>query len=311
MRFTQFNAVPTSINPAFAGIADEARLVSIYRNQWAALPQAFTGYHVAHDWYNRDLRSGYGILFSQEQAGSGALRNTRIAVQYAYEVPLGNGWRFRPALQLGAGSRAIDISALTFTDQLIREDDNASVEAPAGAARNYFDLGAGGVVVGQQAWVGFSADHLNTPDESLNDSYIDPLGIRLSAHGGYRFALGHHPRAKRESDLILAFNYTAQDQFDQLDMGVYYDAKPFQFGIWYRGIPHAVNPDGSRDIDGVSAILGYGVDDWNVGYSYDITLSQLGLGTTGGSHEIVLRYTWKTDRRNRPTMNRHIPCPSF
>jgi len=53
LRYTQYNAIPTSINPAFAGSLDEARLVSVYRNQWAAMPGAYVGWHVAADWYNR------------------------------------------------------------------------------------------------------------------------------------------------------------------------------------------------------------------------------------------------------------------
>ena len=97
LRYTQYNAIPTSVNPAFAGSLDDARLATVYRNQWAAMPGAYVGWHVAADWYNRNLNSGFGILMSQEEAGAGGLSTTRIAGQYAYEIPLGNGWRLRPA----------------------------------------------------------------------------------------------------------------------------------------------------------------------------------------------------------------------
>ena len=70
LRFTQYNAIPTSINPAFAGSLDEARLVSVYRNQWASMPGSYVGWHVAHDWFNRDLNSGFGMLFSATNASS-------------------------------------------------------------------------------------------------------------------------------------------------------------------------------------------------------------------------------------------------
>ena len=36
LRYTQYNAIPTSVNPAFAGSLDDARLATVYRNQWAA-----------------------------------------------------------------------------------------------------------------------------------------------------------------------------------------------------------------------------------------------------------------------------------
>ena len=40
LRYTQYNAIPTSVNPAFAGSLDDARLATVYRNQWAAMPGA-------------------------------------------------------------------------------------------------------------------------------------------------------------------------------------------------------------------------------------------------------------------------------
>jgi hypothetical protein len=129
MRFTQYNAIPTSLNPAYAGASEHSRLVTAYRNQWSALPQAYTGWHVAHDWYQRDIRSGFGILISNELAGSGALRNARAAFQYAYEIPLGGGRRIRPALQAAVGNRSIDMSRLTFSDQLVRGGAATSIEA--------------------------------------------------------------------------------------------------------------------------------------------------------------------------------------
>ena len=60
-QFTQFNAAPTSINPAYAGVSGKARLASIYRTQWTALPQAFTGFHLAYDRPTLDKRIGYGF----------------------------------------------------------------------------------------------------------------------------------------------------------------------------------------------------------------------------------------------------------
>ena len=311
LRFTQYNAVPTSISPAFAGSLDRARLVSVYRNQWANMPGSYVGWHVAHDWFNRNLNSGFGVLFSQEEAGSGGLSTTRFALQYAYEVPLGNGWRLRPALQAGIGNRSINIQNLTFGDQLIRGPQVSTIEDRPSVAQNYFDFGTGLLLVGQKTWLGFSLDHLNTPDESLNPSFIDPMDILVSIHGGFRMSLLDRVHRKDYGDLVVAFNYMAQDQFDQLDLGIYYDTKPISIGIWYQGLPFGHTIEGGTDVDAISILLGYGNDDWKIGYSYDMTLNKLGLGTTGGSHEIVLSATWQTFRRNKPQLPRYMPCPIF
>jgi hypothetical protein len=37
-QFTQFNAAPTSFNPAYAGVSGQARLATLYRAQWTSLP---------------------------------------------------------------------------------------------------------------------------------------------------------------------------------------------------------------------------------------------------------------------------------
>ena len=70
-QFTQFNAAPTSINPAYAGVSGKARLASLYRTQWTALPQAFTGFHFAYDRLPLTNESVMGLA-SHEQAGAGA-----------------------------------------------------------------------------------------------------------------------------------------------------------------------------------------------------------------------------------------------
>jgi len=310
MRFTQYNAIPTSLNPAFAGASDQARLVTAYRNQWSALPQAFTGWHVAHDWYRRDLHSGFGLLISSESAGSGALRNSRVALQYAYEIPVGRGRRIRPALQIAGGNRSIDMSRLTFTDQLVRGGAETSIEAPPSAAQSYIDLGAGAVYIGKRSWIGFAADHVNRPDESLNPEYLDAMGIRTSTTGGFRMKVGDAMRRRNRPDMIFAFNYITQDQFNQMDLGIYYDTRPVSIGLWYRGLPFGHSVEGSTDIDAISAVLGYGTNSWKIGYSYDFTVSTLGLNTTGGSHEVVLKYAWNTNH-HRTDRTRNLPCPDL
>lgn len=312
MRFTQYNAIPTAVNPAYVGITDRARLTSIYRNQWSGMPNGFIGYHVGYDWYNRDINSGFGVLFSKEQAGAGALSTTRIAVQYAYDANFGHGWSFRPSLQLGGANRSVDMGRLIFGDQLIREGETGSLEGPIGASNSYLDFAAGGLLIGPHMWLGYSADHVNTPNASLYEGYTELLPVKHSAHGGFRMDIGaNNPRSRSEADFVVAFNYMKQGIFDQMDVGMYYDLSPLSVGLWWRGLPIGHTVEGGHDVDALSFIIGYGEKDWQIGYSYDITVSTLGLSTTGGSHEIVLRCLWDHDRRNRPTVPRALPCVSF
>ena len=123
-QFTQFNAAPTSFNPAYAGVSGKARLASLYRAQWTGLPQAFTGFHLAYDRPTLDKRMGFGFLLSNEQAGAGALSRMQLMAQAAHNLRLNRRMNLRMGMQLGFGARSIDMGGLVFMDQILR--DNAA-----------------------------------------------------------------------------------------------------------------------------------------------------------------------------------------
>jgi hypothetical protein len=54
--------------------------------------------------------------------------------------------------------------------------------------------------------------------------------------------------------------------------------------------------------------LGITTEKFRIGYSYDLTVSQLG-GVTGGSHEISMGINLKCKKRIKDF--RGISCPSF
>ena len=87
-QFSQFYAVPTYVSPAFAGTSLQSRFGMAYRNQWPSIPGAFVTYNFAFDHYMKNLNSGIGVLATHDKAGSGGLRYTSVAVQYAYEIEL-------------------------------------------------------------------------------------------------------------------------------------------------------------------------------------------------------------------------------
>ena len=310
LHFTQFNAAPTSINPGYAGAAEQARAVSLYRSQWANLPQAYTGFHFAYDRPLLNQNGGIGVLVSHEEAGAGALQSSRIAFQYAYELKIGPRTYVRPALQGGLVSRSVNVSDLTFMDQLLRQDATTTLEDGIMSGKQYTDLGTGVLMVSRGFWLGASADHLNRPNSSLSNNYIERLDVRFSAHGGGRIPLLRGPRAKSAKDVVVAFNYTKQGNIDQFDIGTYYDLDFMTLGVWYRGIPLLQKAaDESIDVDALSFIFGFGTNVWHVGYSYDITLSKLGTMSSGGSHELSLKYMWDVARKH--TQSKSPPCVQY
>ena len=159
---------PDIHQPAYAGVSGKARLASIYRTQWTALPQAFTGFHLAYDRPTLDKRIGYGFLVSNEQAGAGALSRFQFMGQAAHNLRLNRKLNLRSGMQLGFGARSIDFDNLVFTDQLLRDNAAMSVETPTDRGRNYLDMGAGFMLLSRRTWLGMSANHLLSPNASLN-----------------------------------------------------------------------------------------------------------------------------------------------
>jgi type IX secretion system PorP/SprF family membrane protein len=309
-QFTQFNAAPTTINPAYAGVSGQARLASIYRSQWTALPQAFTGFHLAYDRPSLDKRLGFGVLLSNEQAGAGSLNRFQFAGQASHNLRLSRGMNLRSGMQVGFGARSIDMTNLVFMDQLLRDNAAVSLEQGLGMGRQYLDMGAGFMLLTRTFWVGASANHLTSPNVSLNPDLPERLAVLFQGHGGARIHLARGPRARVTKDVVVSWKYMQQGDRNQLDLGAYYDMSLFTLGLWYRGIPVQQAADGTLDVDAVSVVFGFGNKDFKMGYSYDIALNRLGLLGSGGSHEFSVKYLWDVSRRRDPRPTVH-PCVDY
>ena len=105
-----------------------------------------------------------------------------------------------------------------------------------------------------------------------------------------------------------SFNFKTQDDFDQLDIGVYFTLEPIIFGLWYRGIPIQTF-GGVPSNEAIIAMAGFQVGQTTIGYSFDYTISELTIGT-GGAHEVSLTYQFSlSDPRKPPRDIRELRCP--
>lgn len=314
-QFTQFYASPLTLNPAFAGTSLQSRAAMNYRNQWASLPKAFVAYTAAYDQYVPEINSGFGLLISHDRAGTGALSYTSVALQYAYEIKLTRKISLRPAISFGYGSTYLDVDRLTFGDQLARGDGatttldpdrNRFTQEPVGAA----DFGSGAVLYADKFWFGVAIHHINEPVQSIigNETV---LPRRYSVHGGLRFKLSDVGAFSKRQYIVPAFHYQSQGMFDQLDLGFYYEYAPLTFGLWYRGLPGFKNNNyGYLNHDALAFLVGYEINNYKIGYSYDVTISRM-TTRSGGSHEISVVYEWASRKRKKQSKRRVIPCAKF
>jgi type IX secretion system PorP/SprF family membrane protein len=323
-QFSQFYAAPLYLNPAFAGSTGQARVGLNYRNQWPSLDANFTTMSVYGDYFIEDKKSGVGLLISRDVEGLAGLRSLQIGAQYSYELEITKQLGFRPGFQVAMFQRDVNFDKLTFGDQFDPVTGNiinseTAEQFNTNFSKFFVDLAAGGVLFTRTAWLGVAAHHLNRPNQSIIDERSQ-LPIKYSVHGGFKFKMrpgvqgsGVYMR-NTERSISPAIQYRHQGQFDQLDLGVYFTLEPIVVGTWYRGVPFkAVN--GFVNNESIVLLLGFAKlgakDAINIGYSFDYTISKLGIGS-GGAHEFSLVYTWPMRNPRKPPADKLvIPCPDF
>ncbi|MEO7992642.1 MAG: type IX secretion system membrane protein PorP/SprF [Chryseolinea sp.] len=323
-QFSQFYAAPLYLNPALTGATGQARVGMNYRNQWPAIDANFTSVSVYADVFIEDKRSGLGMIMTRDTEGLAGLRSLSLGLQYSYELEITKNIGFRPGVQVAIFNRDINFDKLTFGDQY--DQNTGQFINPQTAetfntysSKTFVDLSFGGVFFTKNAWLGVSAWHLTQPNQSLIGEN-SPLPRKYSVHGGFKFRMkpgvvgsGVYAR-KSERSISPAVQYRHQGKFDQLDVGMYFTFEPIVLGTWYRGIPFK-NVNGFVNNESIVLMLGFvklgAKDALNIGYSYDYTVSKLGIGS-GGAHEISLVYTWPIrDPRKPPRDKLIIPCPDF
>ena len=317
-QFSQFYAAPLYLNPAFAGSSELARVGINYRNQWPGYPTNFVTYSGYFDYYFDEYNSGVGLLLFNDVEGLAGLRTNSVALQYSYQLGITDGLMFRAGLEGSYVMQNIDKGNLIFGDQIDFDgqfkdvtDDNI---INADFRNNHFDFGAGGLLYSDRFWFGFSASHLLTPVNSLIGS-DNTIARKYSAHMGYKFLLPtatdfNFPGGYRDISITPTVQYKLQGQFSQLDAGLYFTYEPFVFGTWYRGLPFKP-VEGISNHESLIFLVGISTNGLHIGYSFDYTLSKLGIAT-GGAHEVSIRYEFFLGDPRKPPKNvRQIPCPKF
>lgn len=310
--FSQFYASPLYINPGFTGATDEHRFITNMRLQWPSLPKAFNTYAFSYDHNMSGFNSGIGLLVSADQAGSAGQLTTNAGLLYSYKLQLNRKVVISPGLYFGFGNRTLDISKAVFGDQLGRNGVSDDPAARDVRTARWLDVGTGLIIYSKKYWFGFSGQHLNNPNQSLL-TIESRLPVKYSVHGGARIPLYQGLREKsRISSLAPAFVYQQQGNFSQLDVGLHFIYDPVVTGLWFRGAPLFKEEFGGEvSRDAVVFVFGLRYDFFDIGYSYDFTISRVGPAG-GGAHELSLQVLLSFPESNRmKKKDKVLPCPAF
>lgn len=325
-QFSQFYAAPLYINPGFTGASGYTRFGINYRNQWPNLEASFNTFSFYADHYLPNVNSGIGMIITSDKEGVAGLNSTNIGLSYAYQLKITDNLIFSPGVQFNYFMRSANWADLVFADQI--DPITGIITGPTGDPViinttgdqvNFLDISVGGVFYTRTLFLGAALQHITEPNQSFIDDGESILPQRLTVHGGLKIKIGEGPLRKdltysrAERSITPVFQYKKQGQFSQVDLGAYIHLEPVNFGLQYRGIPFSPfeATDGTTfpNNEALVFILGVTTNSFNIGYSYDYTLSELGP-SSGGAHEFSMTYFLNFNKPQRVPRNRwRIPCP--
>ena len=298
--FTQFYANPLYLNPAFAGSARCPRFTLNYRNEWPALSGVYNTYHASYDQHIDAISGGIGLMAMQDNAGTGGiLKRTWLSGVYSYQMNVTRDFSIAAGFQVTYAQLSVDWNKLTFGDQIDPKKGfvyltNEITNAQFSGKKSSIDFSSGILGYSRRYFFGFAVDHLTQPDEALVGGK-SVLPMKIVGHVGAVIPL---EVAKDGSETTISPNilYMQQLNIQQLLLGMYFSKGPLTAGLWYR---HQ---------DAFILLVGFQQPTFKIGYSYDVTVSNLATASAG-AHEISLQYIFACKPKKKKF--RTISCPSF
>ncbi len=285
-QYTQYFFHTMAMNPGYAGSENRICATLIHRDQWAGLTDGpETSAATIHSNLNRRYIQGIGIHLLNDQIGP--LSNQAFSLSLAHRLFVGPG-ELGIGLNVGGFQRSLsgDFFPPEFPaidDPTIPTDDGSSMVP---------DFGLGLYYQAANWYAGLSSQHLHEPlfDDWGGDQNIIYRVFYLT--GGYNFDVTENITLRPMS--LVKFD-RAKVQIDVTGQAVFGDR--LWAGLSYRYQDAVALHAGLRLLDQL-----------RVGYSYDITTSEIS-GYSSGSHEFMLSYCFRiTIREDQPII---IRTPRF
>ena len=305
--FSQFYANPLYLNPALAGSAVCPRVNLNYRNQWPSISGTYVTYSASYDQYWDKISGGVGLIAMSDRAGEGALTTNTISGIYSYRLTINRSMTLNAGFQATYMNRRIDWDKLTFPDMIDPKFGfvNGTMEKqPPKLSIGFADFSAGLLLSHTDYfYTGIAVDHLTQPNEGFYSDISSKLNMKFTFHAGGIINLkARRSGARQPEDPTLSPNilYQQQQNFQQINYGVYFNRYPFVGGLWFR--------QNFNNADAFILLAGFQQASFKLGYSYDLTVSKL-TNITGGAHEISVSFNFPCPVKHKKV--RTINCPSF
>lgn len=289
-------------NPGAAGLVERPQLMLLGRVQWAGIPGAPRLVVAAADGEVRNV-GGLGAYLIRDELGP--LVSSGLNASYSFHLNVGeNGSKLGIGVQGGFLQRSINTVWIyrDVIDPLIGPAEAnysaATGTATLGAGLFYRHMDSDG---NERFFAGLSGLDLLEP--SIENLTLTP-GINSDSRvprtfyftGGYRFYLN----AAEGSYFMPSLLARTDGSSFQMDLSTYFKYKVLTLGLNFRGL---TQKNGRSIGESFGFILGSDLSDRSfMGYSYDYTLSNLGINGDASSHELVFTYRFGNASGFRPNV---------
>ncbi|MCH8902839.1 MAG: PorP/SprF family type IX secretion system membrane protein [Bacteroidetes bacterium] len=285
-----FYSNPLKVNPAIMGMNTDLKAIVNYRTQWGSVGEGYTtsNFTGIYPLYLKDSEYKLDLGFNVLSDKAAAFSTLDISMAIGYNLQVSNSGFLSLSLSGGLIQKSLDATNLNFDDQYVLGMFDASNPTNANIASDvvsYPSIGFGLMWYFNppqedamlNAYIGVSGYHLNEPNETMLGT-TGVLPKRISYQGGLKI-LG-------EGNLNFTPNFivTTQSGSEEVAAGLYVDyvlneSSKLVLGSWYR------------KNDAYAVMLAFDHKSFFIGYSYDITTSQISSSITGlNTHEITLSY---------------------
>jgi type IX secretion system PorP/SprF family membrane protein len=313
IHFSQYYLSPLSLNPANTGkYKGDYRFFGNYRSQWRDIDRAYNTFSAGGDFnaypYNQNLSGG--LIFINDNSGGNLMVN-KILPSGAIHKTI-RFWQLHVGIQPGLVIKSIDFYKNSFPNQLNWETGVFDNELPNNESKvqqrfMYFDLNAGVGITRKFSKVeidaGYALFHLNEPRESF-------FGGRSILHmrQSYNLALGYYltPLFIIRLHSLCAYTQKVTDWISGMNLeyviskNAFFTNSVFGGFMWRSGL--------NRNPDAGIATIGFNYSQYTIGFSFDITNSQLKTAVDNkGAYEIGFIYRAKSTRLTRKA----VPCERY
>lgn len=313
VHFSQYYFSPLSLNPANTGnFKGDYRFFGNYRSQWRDISKAYNTFSVGGDmnFFPNNLNFAGGLMFLNDKSG-GNLTVTKIMPSGAFHKKIA-GFNLHAGIQPGIVIKSIDFYANSFPNQLnwtTGKFDNTLPNYETGVVQRHINLdinigfGASRRFGKFEPEIGLAYFHLNKPKESfLGDNN------RLTVRQAYNAALSYHINKAFVVKVHSLCGYTtkASDLVSGVNLEYILSEDPFFTNSVFAGFMWR---DGfKRNTDAGIVTVGANWSHYTIGFSYDITMSQLKTSVDSkGAFEIAFIYRSKSTRLTK----KEIPCERY